>query len=79
MGFSSIATLITVLRAVSVFLLQGFQIPAPLGVVNDYADVIKPDAEARIERIAEEVRSKSRGEIAVVTLPDIGTRDVQEI
>ena len=79
MGFSSTATLITVLRALSVFLLQGFQIPAPMGVVNDYADVIRPDAEARIERIAEEVRSKSRGEIAVVTLPDIGTRDVQEI
>src|SRR5712671_5089054 len=79
MGFSSTATLITVLRAASVFLLQGFQIPAPLGVVNDYADVINPDAEARIERIAEDVRAKSRGEIAVVTLPDIGTRDVQEI
>ena len=79
MGFSSTASLITVLGAASLFLLQGFQIPAPMGVVNDFADVINPDAEARIERIAEDVRAKSRGEIAVVTLPDIGTRDVQEI
>ena len=79
MGFSSTASLITVLRAASLFLLQGFQIPAPMGVVNDFADVINPDAEARIERIAEDVRAKSRGEIALVTLPDIGTRDVQEV
>src|SRR5437764_12886719 len=32
-----------------------------------------------MERIAEDVRTKSRGEIAIVTLPDIGTRDVQEV
>src|ERR1700682_660524 len=79
MGFPATATMFTVLRAASLLLLQGLQIPAPMGVVNDFADVIRPDAEARIERIAEDVRSKSRGEIAVVTLPDIGTRDGQEI
>src|SRR2546421_6363565 len=50
-----------------------------MGGVNDFADVIRPDAAERIERIAEDVRAKSRGEIAVVTVPDIGTRDVQEI
>src|SRR4051812_7842694 len=32
-----------------------------------------------MERIAEDVRTKSKGEIAVVTLPEIGTRDVQEV
>src|SRR5438045_9023178 len=32
-----------------------------------------------MERIAEDVRTKSRGEMAIVTLPDIGTRDVQEV
>jgi uncharacterized protein len=45
--------------------------------VNDFAHVISPDAAQRMERIAEDVRTKSRGEIAVVTLPDIGTLDVQ--
>ena len=32
-----------------------------------------------MERIAEDVRTKSRGEMTIVTLPDIGTRDVQEV
>ena len=32
-----------------------------------------------MEQIAQDVRTKSGGEIAVVTLPDIGNRDVQEV
>src|SRR5688572_21290083 len=79
MGFSSTATLIAVLHAASLFLFQGFQIPAPMGLINDFADVIQPAAAERMERIAEDVRTKSRGEITIVTLPDIGGRDVQEI
>ena len=79
MGFPSTAKLIAVLHAASLFLFQGFQIPAPMGLVNDFADIIQPAAAERMERIAEDVRAKSRGEIAVVTLPDIGTRDVQEV
>jgi len=47
--------------------------------VNDFAHVIQPDAIQRMERIAEDVRTKSRGEMTIVTLPDIGTRDVQEV
>jgi uncharacterized protein len=50
----------------------GLQIPAPVGLVNDFAHVIPADAAASIEQIASDVRAKSRGEIAVVTLPDIG-------
>jgi len=79
MGFPSTATLIAVLRAATLFLFQGIQIPAPTGLVNDFAHVIEPDAVQRIERIAEDVRTKSPGEIAIVTLPDIGNRDVSEV
>jgi uncharacterized protein len=32
-----------------------------------------------MEQIAQDVRTKSGGEIAVVTMPDIGNRDVQEV
>src|SRR3979411_1651620 len=60
-------------------LLQGIQIPPPTGLVNDFAHVLQPDAVQRMERIAEDVRAKSRGEMAIVTMPDIGTRDVQEV
>ncbi|HEV7839893.1 MAG TPA: TPM domain-containing protein, partial [Gemmatimonadaceae bacterium] len=79
MGFPSTAMLVAVLRAASLLLFQGFQIPAPVGLVNDFAQVIEPEAAQRMERIAEDVRAKSPGEIAIVTLPDIGNRDVQEV
>ena len=64
---------------VLLFLQQGIQIPAPTGLVNDFANVLDAGAEQRMTRIAEDVRVKSRGEIAIVTLPDIGDRDVQEM
>jgi uncharacterized protein len=53
---------------------QQLTIPPPTGVVNDFAHVLDPATVERISRIAEDVRTKSRGEIAVVTLSDIGQR-----
>src|SRR3990170_5719299 len=64
---------------VLLFLQQGIQIPEPTGLVNDFANVIDPEAERRMTQIAEDVRMKSRGEIAIVTLPDLGDRDVQQV
>ncbi len=54
-------------------------IPPPRGLVNDFAGVIPAEQAARIERLAQVVRDASSGEIAVVTLPDIGARDVGDI
>jgi uncharacterized membrane protein YgcG len=51
-----------------------FQIPAPVGLVSDFAHVIPPGNAAHITQIASDVRTKSRGEMTVVTLPDIGLR-----
>ena len=47
------------------------QLPAPRGLLNDFAGVVTPDRAARIEALAQEVRDKSAGEIAVVVLPDL--------
>lgn len=60
-------------------LLQSFTIPRPAGLVNDFAGVIPVDRAAAITDLAEAVRRSSPGEIAVVTLPDIGDRDPAEI
>ena len=57
----------------------GPQIPPPRGLVNDFANVIQPAAAARMERIAQDVRDKSKGEIAIVTLPDLGGREPSEV
>jgi uncharacterized protein len=54
-------------------------IPAPTGVVNDFAHVLDAPTFERITRIAEDVRAKSRGEMAVVTLPSLEGRDVADV
>jgi uncharacterized protein len=69
-----IATLSLTLLAV-----QEPQIPAPTGMVNDFANVIPAEQEALIDRIVENVRAQSGGEIAVVTLPSLGNREAQEV
>jgi uncharacterized protein len=53
--------------------------PAPTGLVNDFAHVLDSGSIERMTRIAEDVRTKSRGEIAIVTLPDLGGRDVADV
>ncbi len=54
-------------------------IPAPVGLVNDFAHVLDSGSIERMTRIAEDVRTKSRGEIAIVTLPDLAGRDVADV
>jgi uncharacterized protein len=44
------------------------KLPAPQGFVTDTAHVIGPDAAGRITSLAEELRSKTGAEIAVVTV-----------
>ncbi|MDB4882350.1 MAG: hypothetical protein JWL95_1116 [Gemmatimonadetes bacterium] len=67
------------LVAAAMLFQSGPQIPPPRGLVNDFANVIPAASAARIERVAQDVRDKSKGEIAVVTLADLGGRDPSEI
>ena len=55
-------------------ILAQIALPAPTGYVNDFAHVLDPAAVQRMEALVAEVREKTRGEIAVVTLADIGDR-----
>lgn len=59
--------------------IQGPQIPAPTGFVNDFANVIPAAEKVRMERLIEAVRAGSGGEIAVVTLRDLEGRDVGDV
>jgi uncharacterized protein len=58
---------------------QQLNIPAPQGYVNDFAGVIPADSKARIESIVQDVRTKSGGDIAVVTLADLSGRDKADV
>ena len=55
------------------------QLPRPTGRVSDFAKVIAPEDEARITQLIEQVLAGSRGEIAVVTLPDLAGREVGDV
>jgi uncharacterized protein len=55
---------------------QGF--PRPTGFVNDFADMISPQAEAAMSSIAREVKTKTGAEIAVATIKTTGGRDIEE-
>ncbi len=54
-------------------------IPAPRGYVNDFAGVLEPAAVAHMEAVITELREKTRGEIAVVTLADIDDRPPADV
>ena len=58
---------------------QGISVPQPQGYVNDFAHVIPAPNAERITRIIDDVRAKSGGEIVVVTLRDIGQRDIADV
>ena len=64
----------------SVVAAQGaLTIPPPRGMLSDFAGVVSADRADQIERLAQFVRAKSGGEIAIVTLHDLGGRDVGDV
>ena len=54
-------------------------IPSPRGYVNDFAGVLDSESIRHMEAVITEVRDKTRGEIAVVTLQDIGDRAPSDV
>src|SRR2546426_3438280 len=54
-------------------------LPPPHGYVNDFAGVLDAESVSHLEAVIAEVRAQSRGEIAVVTLPDIGDRAASDV
>ena len=53
--------------------------PSPRGFVNDFAGVIDQAAAARMEATLREVQQLTHGDIAVVTLADLGGREVGDV
>ena len=57
-------------------LLLQVSVPPPRGFVNDFAGVLDSASIHHMEAVISEVREKTKGEIAVVTLRDIDGRPV---
>ncbi|HEX8422393.1 MAG TPA: TPM domain-containing protein, partial [Pyrinomonadaceae bacterium] len=51
-------------------------LPAPTGYVNDFANVIEPATEDRLENILTNLKSVGDIEFAVVTVPTTGEQDI---
>lgn len=54
------------------------EFPKPVGFVNDFAGVIAPEIERRIETVCREVKTKTGSEIAVATIETTGDEDYNE-
>jgi len=54
-------------------------VPPPRGYVNDFAGVLDTTSVAHMTAVIAELREKTRGEIAVVTLSDIGGRPAADV
>src|SRR5713101_72114 len=54
-------------------------VPAARGYVNDFAGVLDPSSVAHMTGVITEIRAKTRGEIAVVTLSDLGGRGASDV
>ncbi|MGQ9604034.1 MAG: TPM domain-containing protein [bacterium] len=52
--------------------------PKPVGYVNDFANMISPNAEAAIEQIAMEVKTKTGTEIVVATIMTCGGVEIEQ-
>lgn len=69
----------TLVTGLPLLVLLQLQIPEPVGFVNDFAGVIDDASRTTMLAVIEEVRAKSRGEIVVVTLTDLGGRPAAEV
>lgn len=54
-------------------------VPSPRGYVNDFAGVLDDGSVAHMTAVITELREKTRGEIAVVTLADIADRPPSDV
>ena len=73
------AVLSFVVGLIAVFQGGGLQIPAPVGLVNDFAHVLSSPTAGALTTLAEAVRTHSPGEMAIVTLPDLKGRTPSEV
>ena len=53
------------------------ELPQPTGYVNDFADVLNPNAHAQIEDICQQIDQKAHAQIAVVTINTLDGSDIE--
>src|SRR2546426_7208446 len=67
------------LQLTALLLVAQVQVPPPRGYINDFAGVLDAASVAHMEAVIADVKAKTRGEIVVVTLADIGDRPASDV
>ena len=67
-----ISVLFFLLLSINIF---GQNFPKPTGLVNDFANILKPQTKTQITNLLTDLKGKTGVEIAVVTMSDIGGQD----
>jgi uncharacterized protein len=67
------------MQLASLLLLAQIAVPPPRGFVNDFAGVLDPASVAHMTAVITEIRARTRGDVAVVTLADIGDRPASDV
>ena len=73
-----IVAAITSIAAVGAYAQGEAALPRYVGYVNDFVDMLSPQAERVITGIAREVKAKTGAEIAIVTVSTVGGVDIEE-
>ncbi len=53
-------------------------LPEPTGFINDYAGILQPQLQARLEALSQELRSKTGAEVALAVLPSLGDESLED-
>lgn len=57
----------------------GAPLPSPVGYVNDFANVLSAETKSRLNDLAQRLNVATRGDMVIVTLPDLAGRPVSEV
>src|ERR1700693_5305066 len=60
-------------------LLAQVPVPAPVGYVNDFAHLLDSASVRHMTEVIADLQGQTKGEIAVVTLPDIDDRPASDV
>jgi uncharacterized protein len=79
MAMAVIAWMVGLARLGAMAFAPQLALPSPVGYVNDFAHVLDSATVDRMDALIAQVRDATHGDIAVVTLSDIGDREASDV
>lgn len=78
--FLNIAVVLLILLSINISsAVAKINIPEPVGYVNDFAGVISPNIETKLDSLSKELKSKTGAEVVVVSLKSLDGYPVEDV